>query len=456
MALEAPLAQAAVRIRTAAQAKPSGFAGVALDDGKVQVYWKGSVPAEMQAVLDQESRKVPVRVRTAAWSAQEMDRAAAALNRKVRIGGESTVSSIGWSVRGTGLRATLHARAGTTPRLPDVGVPVTVVREPAPRTGAVKPSTDSPRTPARQNWATAKDGLSAASVTWPDPSRQDDTTPAWAGAHLINSNATGGNGGWQTRLADSTVADADTKWHCTSGFPVRHDSGAELMVVPSSCARPAHALVDPSGDAVNDTAGTSSGWYAPSSGVSLVKPKGGAEPFVYDGDAWTQNGWQIAAWESPIAGQQVCVSGAERGTLCDAEIGDEVGTRTASISNSQGGGDQAFGLTSLDTSYHSGPVRPNNKPYTLKDGSPCFGFDFLEDFDADYCSPYPLGPGDMGAVVYTIPANGPQTGVLVKGVLVNQHQAPDASPYGYDFVGIDKIAASFTGITALTVDNDQK
>ncbi|WP_091613977.1 hypothetical protein [Micromonospora mirobrigensis] len=465
MAAEAPLAKVAARIRTAAVAKPSGFAGVELRDGAVTVYWKGDVPTDMQRMLDDEGRKVPVTVRQAAWSASEMSGAATALAGRVRAdkaraGTLRSVTSLRWSIRGDGLTATVADGGKTPAALPDVGVPVTVVEETDPA-GASGRGGSPARKPAAAA-ATGTDSASAtgtlAGVTWPDPSRQDDTTPAWGGAHLINTNATGGNHGWLVRLADGNIADADTKWHCTSGFPVLDSTtNTELMVGAATCGTPGNTYVDPSGDVVNETAGVSSAWYQPGRGVILTRPKGGAEPFIYDGGSWGQDGWQIAGWEAPITGQQVCIAGAETGTYCEVTVSEFVGNQTAWLANAQGGSDQVSGMTMLYSHPTGSPIDPNKRVWTLKDGSPCNGYEFFSDIDSTQCPNLTFLPGDMGAAVYVLPGQGPQTGVIIKGMIARVHNDnPNDSFWHLSMVGTNEIQTAFPSVVPLTAANDRK
>ncbi|MCL7456549.1 hypothetical protein AB0I85_09245 [Micromonospora echinofusca] len=459
MAAEEPLVQAALRIRAAAQtAKASGFAGVALRTGTVTVYWKGAVPPDIRKAIDQESAKVPVAVQKAAYSAEELARAADELTRKMRVLSDRSVVSVGYPVTGTGITATV-AGAKTPPALADVKVSVKVVR--VPETAASTGRQRTPSIPGSERNKAARPADSGSRTTgttavggWPIPSRQDDATPAWGGAHVINANATGGNNGWKTRVEGTgEVVYVDNKYHCTSGFPVQlNGTTEEAMVGALSCGGPHRTFVDPSGDVVNiPTNGIA---VDPFSGISMTVPKGGAEPFIYDGDGWSQTGWQIAGWEAPVAGQSVCVAGAETGNFCDATIGDEVGTQTALISNSQGDSNETRNMTNVHTHVHNGPVWPNRRAYRLADGTPCNGFEFLRDVDEQGCLAVPLGRGDIGAPLYTVPATGTQTGVIIKGILVHQHDGDGQNPNSYHMVGVDKIRATYI-VSPLTSANDQ-
>lgn len=458
MASEEPLVQAALRIRRAAQAtKASGFAGVALREGTVTVYWKGPVPPGSRKTIDQEAAKVPVAIRPAAHSAQELSRAADEIGRKLRAAGDRSVVSIGYPVTGAGITATV---AGTkTPAvLANAPVPVTLARtatkivKPASESTVPRPRAGSLAVPGTARTTGTGDPMGTLALgNWPNPSRQDDAVPAWGGAHVINSDATGGNHGWKTRAAGTNeVIDVDNRYHCTSSFPVLFGT-QELMVGALSCGGPHRTFVDPSGDVVN-TPTTGIGVDA-SSGVSLTIPKGGAEPYLYTDDPWGQTGWQIGGWEAPVAGQTVCISGAERGVFCEAEIDDEVGTETAYIPTSQGDSNETHNMTNISTHYHGGPVWDGRRPFKLADGSECNAYEYLKEVDELGCSPVPLGPGDMGAAVFTLTA-GTTTGVTIKGILVHQHDGDGQNPYGYHMVGSDRIAAVYD-VAPLTSRNDR-
>ncbi|WP_076468440.1 hypothetical protein [Micromonospora avicenniae] len=462
MASEEPLVKAALRIRTAAQkAKAAGFAGVALRDGTVTVYWKGPVPAASQKTIDQESAKVPVVVQPAAHSAEELAKAADEIGRTLRASGDRSVVSIGYPVTGSGITATVTG-AKTPAALANTPVPVTVNRT-APK--SVKPASQG-SAPGRRTGSPASAGTAGTTATgdsmgtlafgdWPHPSRQDDTVPAWGGAHIINSNATGGNQGWQIRDDEtSEVRPADDKWHCTSGFPVIvNGSGQELMVQALGCGGPQRAFVEPNGEPVNVP--TSSITVDASSGVSLTVPVGGAEPYLYGGDAWAQTGWQIGGWEAPVTGQTVCVSAAETGTFCDVTIGDEVDSETAFIPTSQGDSNETHNMTNLYTHPHDGPVWSDRRVYKLADGSVCNAFDFFKEEDEEHCWRVPFAPGDMGAAVYTMPATGTTTGVIIKGILVHHHDGYLQNPLNYHMVGADRISAAYPYISPLTSRNDR-
>jgi hypothetical protein len=448
MTKEAPLAKAALEIQQAGRSAPEGFAGVALRGDTVTVYWKGTVPNEVRAVLDREARHVSLAVQAAPFSAAELDIAAQRLIKAVHTTGDRRVATVSYDVTGAGLAVTSNAPARSKAALPDVGVAVKVV--------PAQPAAETAKAPAGKTSAMPQQPTSVAAAdvgAWPDPSRQDDATPAWGGAHIINTNAAGTNHGWQTRLPSNEVADADAKYHCTSGFPVLDPStNTELMVGSASCGAPNNSFVDPSGDSVNDPAG---GFQDPAVGIAVTKPRGGAESYVYDGDAWSATGWQIADWEPPVAGQHLCVSGGETGIVCNVIVGDTVGNRTASVANWQGEGIEVSGLTEMHVDYTSGPVDYYKKPYVLKDGPSCNAFPSLRVWDLAMCHST-LGPGDVGAPVFALPS-GDQHGVVIKGILTRQHsdQYPDETTAWWDMVGVEQIASRYPTLLPLTAADDQ-
>jgi hypothetical protein len=413
MRREAPLVSAAERITAAAgNGKASGFTGVALtDDGsRVRVYWKGQPPAGVRTVIDREARKVPVAVEQARFSRQELTAAASQVLRSIEPLGKSVTVSL--PVSGTGLTVSAEDPAAAKALLPSTPVPLTVEKAATP--AKVKKSATSAKkaTAAEATAAKAAAAKALAVNQPPSPSRQDDTRPAWGGAHWINSNATGGNGGAQARSAVGNVANYDDKWHCTSGFPMLDKrTNTELMLGAASCGRPRQLFLDPTGVAVNDSLAGCDCWVNDDFGVMLTRPTGGAEPFVYTGGTWSEIGWSVESWGSFVGGQTVCISGAHTGVACNAKVSDSaVGTYNAYTPGSQGVSHKVFFMT---------PIIPGTaaRPYTLMDGSSCGVLTNPRQFEEDECVDPILGEGDVGAPVFTIDG-GQLTGVTLRGILV--------------------------------------
>jgi hypothetical protein len=417
MRREAPLVGAAERITAAAgNGKASGFTGVALtaDGSRVRVYWKGQPPAGVRTVIDREARKVPVAVEPARFSRQELTAAASQVLRGIEPLGESV--TVSFPVSGTGLTVSAEDPAAAKALLPSTPVPLTVEKAATP--AKVKKSATSAKKATAAKAAAAK----ALAVNQPpSPSRQDDTRPAWGGAHWINSNATGGNGGAQARNAYGIVADYDDKWHCTSGLPMLdRRTNTELMLMPASCGRPKQLFVDPTGAAVNDSIASCDCWLNDDYGLMLTRPVSGAEPFVYTGGTWSEIGWSIEnlVTTALTPGQHVCLSGAHTGVACDAQVSVNGEVMNAFTPGSQGTSHMVYYTTRILPS--SDP-----RPYTLMDGSSCGVLANPPRGEEDFCfDPY-MAAGDVGAPVFTVDG-GQATGVTLRGIVVRQETGGEA------------------------------
>ncbi|MFI7426584.1 hypothetical protein ACIBPB_06315 [Micromonospora sp. NPDC049836] len=440
MRREAPLVEAALRIqRAAGDGTAAGFAGVALTgagDG-VDVFWKGAPPGAVRREIA-AVRTGRVTVRAARYSRAELASAAATV---ARADGTVTVS---YPVSGTALVVASPDPAATRARLPRLPVEVTLTRAAAaPKPAAAKPAgskaagsksagSKSARSKAAGT-ATAAATMVAAAETLPSPSRQDDARPAWGGAHLINRNAAGGNSGWQTRDATGKVIDADTAYHCTSGFPVRNPlTAVEYLLVPASCGKPRDLFVKPNGVAVNDVLAGDNTLVSAVPGVMLTRPAGGAEPFLYTGGSWSDTGWSIERAAPLVAGQHVCVTGAQTGLACGAQVSDTLGNRSGWTPNSTGGSTVLSGLTRVLLAEHSW--------YTLRDGTTCTISPAPEDVG---CLPY-QGPGDVGATVFTVDG-GTTTGVTIRGLVMRMEFPQDDGLENVQFVDVGDVMPMLRG-----------
>ena len=409
MRREAPLAEAALRIRHAAgDGTAPGFAGVALSragDG-VDVFWRGTPSGAVRHEIDASARTVRVTVRAAKYSLAELASAAA------RVASADRTATASYPVSGAGLIVESPDPAKTRARLPRLPVGVTLSRSAA---------------------APKRAAAAASAVTLPSPSRQDDARPAWGGAHIINYNAAGGNSGWQTRDSTGKVQDADTQFHCTSGFPVRNPlTGVEFLLAPATCGKPRDLFVNPNGVAVNDSLAGDNTLVSPVPGVMLLRPVGGAEPFLYTGDSWSDTGWSIERASSLVAGQHVCVTGAQTGVQCGGTVSDTLGNRDGWIPNSTGGSSWLGSLTRVLLAEHSW--------YTLQNGTTCTVSPAPEDYG---CLPY-MGPGDVGATVFTVDG-GTTTGVTIRGLTMRMEYPQGGSDENVQYVDVGDVMPMLKG-----------
>ncbi len=190
MERQRPLVAAASRIRWEIERRAyPGFAGIALEDTQVALWWKGAVPASMAAVVSQARRTAPVRVRTAAHSLAEL-RAAAAT---IRAADPGSVDAVKFPADGSGL--VLGVSPAARAAVPQVDVPVTIVHE-------------EPLRPV---------------------SREDDSAPWSGGAQIRNGNS-----------------------YCTSGFGVRNSSNARYVLTAAHCGQTGNRITDGRGEWIGD------------------------------------------------------------------------------------------------------------------------------------------------------------------------------------------------------------
>ncbi|MEU8658357.1 hypothetical protein [Actinoplanes philippinensis] len=189
-----PLTQAASAIRrTVEQGTNTGYAGLELQDDRVVLWWKGTVPAEVRQAVGTARRTAPVQIATAAHSLRELRAAGARLR-----GSLTGKPRIKYAVDGSRVVVDTAGGAGlTTARIPEVGVPVEVVDQ------------------------------GARVLT----SRRDDW-PEWkGGADQINGNS-----------------------RCTTGFPVRNSS-ADFILTAGHCGSNGDQIRDGVGEFIGTFTG---------------------------------------------------------------------------------------------------------------------------------------------------------------------------------------------------------
>ncbi|GIE82571.1 serine protease [Actinoplanes philippinensis] len=189
-----PLTQAASAIRrTVEQGTNTGYAGLELQDDRVVLWWKGTVPAGVRQAVGAARRTAPVQIATAAHSLRELRAAGARL--RTSLAGKPRIK---YAVDGSRVIVDTAGGAGlTAARIPEVGVPVEVVDQ------------------------------GARVLT----SRRDDW-PEWkGGADQINGNS-----------------------RCTTGFPVRNSS-ADFILTAGHCGSNGDQIRDGVGEFIGTFTG---------------------------------------------------------------------------------------------------------------------------------------------------------------------------------------------------------
>jgi hypothetical protein len=190
-----PLVQAAAAVRRVVDSgADAGYAGIELQDDRVVVWWKGTVPAPVRRAVDKARGTAPVQVSPAAYSLREL-RAAGAKLRTTLVAEKPRIK---YAVDGSRVVVDPAADAGfTAAQIPEAGVPVEVVDQ-----------GEKVLTSRRDDW------------------------PQWkGGADQINGNS-----------------------RCTTGFAVRNSS-AEFILTAGHCGSNGNQIRDGVGEFVGTFTG---------------------------------------------------------------------------------------------------------------------------------------------------------------------------------------------------------
>jgi trypsin len=254
-----------------------GYAGISLapEKGELALYWRGTLPAEVQRTVEQVRREVVVRVLPAAHSEREL---LAVAQRLVK---EPGVTGVGPKVDGSGLwlgYAGSVASAESVPAIRDAGVDVDVER--------------------REYMRPAELAVPSQCALMP-VDRQVDWCPFSGGATF-----TFPRGGGRSR--------------CTTGWPVEASgvpggSDPQYLLTAGHCGSDGLAVTNsvsaPMGTVEKDT---------DSRDIMLVKAPAAASIFV---GAWSSNTLKpVGGTAGNHVGEYVCTSGAVSGSHCNLRI----------------------------------------------------------------------------------------------------------------------------------------
>ncbi|MFI7452880.1 hypothetical protein ACIBQX_35725 [Nonomuraea sp. NPDC049714] len=260
MLAQRPAAEVAHEIRMAVEKEGrTGLAGIALDGAALDVWWKGKLPDPIRRIID-SATDVKISVHGAAYSQNDLTKAAAALEADMRDNPQSSLHSIRYLVDGSGvtvettakeadIRATLVRLAGR--------LPVKVITSP--------------------EWR---------AHTW----RQGDTMDFWGGGRIINKTAGSG---------------------CSAGFAVAGGAG---MLTAGHCGQRGNEFT-------NGDLSVTFGWARNKhTAHDLLLIPTNAEGRIYFGDAdaikSVEMSKAVVGWDWAWPGELVCQSGATSGTVC--------------------------------------------------------------------------------------------------------------------------------------------
>jgi len=257
MQAQAPLSRAAgALLRVIDRNGFEGLAGTSLEEDRVVLWWKGEVPAALEAAIAQARRRVPVEVRPAAHTHEELRQAARAVGRKMRDDPSSPVHEIDIAGDGSGLRVvTDQDPASAQAWMPAVPVPL--------------------RLEVRSRVTLA--------------SRYADTAPYWGGAAIINQ---------------------DNGARCTSGFGVQA-GGTTFVLTAGHCGRPGGAWWN------GDRSRTLGSATSENVAHDLLLIPTSAAGRIYDGGVGTgEFSKGVTGWDWVHSGEYVCQSGSTSGAVC--------------------------------------------------------------------------------------------------------------------------------------------
>ncbi|MEV6985230.1 S1 family peptidase [Sphaerisporangium sp. NPDC051017] len=104
-AAQEPLRKAAHIIRQVVEdTKPAGYMSVAFGEGEVELYWKGALPAPIEAAVAEARKIVPVKVVPAKYSYKELDAASEQVRKAAYANRSAGVRSVRIPYDGSGLR----------------------------------------------------------------------------------------------------------------------------------------------------------------------------------------------------------------------------------------------------------------------------------------------------------------------------------------------------------------
>jgi streptogrisin D len=275
MIAQQPYSAAAKKIQVSifAAGPKTGFAGIALGEDAVELWWKGRIPAQVQRTVDSVRRRVPVQIKPAKYSRVELKVEAARLSAAMRKDPASSLHMVQIPVDGSHLTAVYDKGAGI----------------------AVKSTLTTSKSVTAQSVPIKKAGIpivtkEAERVALADRFDDGELTGTYSGgARIINNDVDKG---------------------CTSGFGVRSGSQRYLLTA-GHCGR-----VGGSFDNGNRTRriGTASNENV---AHDLLLIPASTDHYIWDGGATSNNFVKtVIGWDWARGNELVCQSGATSGAVC--------------------------------------------------------------------------------------------------------------------------------------------
>ncbi|MFJ5987032.1 hypothetical protein [Lentzea sp. NPDC092896] len=240
------------------QESSSGYMSSVVEGGTLVVWWKGDVPAAVEAAVEKAREIAPVEIRSAKHSRAELDAAADEVAGVRAAAGIHTVA-----IRADGSGITVTKVPGSGPAvLADLGVPVETRYDETPKF----------------------------------ISRQNDSAPYWGGGWALNANGRG---------------------DCSAGFPVTNAAGGQWIITAAHCGTPPDVMRDGGRDEIGRA--SVENWQHD---ILLVTAsvKGAGQGYVYTGGSLDGGSVRIGGWQDSLPGEYYCQSGANSGANTGAQV----------------------------------------------------------------------------------------------------------------------------------------
>ncbi|WP_440098843.1 hypothetical protein [Streptosporangium sp. H16] len=250
-----------------------GFAGLRLEDGFVQVWWKGDVPAHLQTVLAKARLNAQVKVEPARFSREELRETATAIRKDLAVNPRGPLHAVGIESDGSGVYVETEASqarkdlSNTYDSL-DSSVPIVVK-------------------------------IAERAVT---AGRMNDTAPFYGGMSIRSDDGATCTSGWPVAATNNAAFHyLLTAGHCTGMYTHWRNGDRSTYVGQTLLERADHDL-------------------------ALIQAPSGTGRYMWDGGVpggWNTSGEfskQIAGWDHVYEGQWLCQSGQTSGAVCSFEV----------------------------------------------------------------------------------------------------------------------------------------
>ncbi|MEV6494141.1 peptidase [Actinoplanes sp. NPDC051633] len=329
---QVPLAKAASVIKNELErgAAP-GFAGIALEDDHVALWWKGALPERVRRAVTTARSTAAVKVGAAAYSLAELR----AAGNRVRGALRAEKPRVKYAVDGSRIVVGMDVTAGfDRAAVPQVGVPVEIVDQ------GQKVNT----------------------------SRYDDWAP-WAG------------GGDNINYSQGS--------RCTGGFGVRNGANQRFLLTAGHCGSNGNGIYDGAGEYIgNFTADNDT------HDLGLVATPAGAINQMYVGDLNSNAVLNVEGWDWVYPGEYLCQSGGSSardigGPVCNLRVekfntdpGDAVEARQVNGQPAVRGGDSGGPVYSYSASGNA--IAKGINCYTYVGNNTILGFQDFGTATRDY------------------------------------------------------------------------